>query len=49
MFLWLSNVYMYAVMKDVKIRILRRGMRFMEEERVENGRIAKSVCGRMCG
>ena len=28
---WIFNVYMDAVMKEVKMRMGRRGMRFMEE------------------
>ena len=30
---WLFNVYMDAVMKEVKMGMGRRGMRFMEEGR----------------
>ena len=33
MFPWLLNVYMDAVMKEVKMRMGRRGMRFQEEGR----------------
>ena len=32
---WFFNVYMYAAMKEVKMGMRRKGVRFLEEGRVE--------------